>query len=57
MNQIDKIEKRIDNIEKTLDVMKNNHLYHIEKYTKYTMMGCIATGICSIGAVYLAVVA
>lgn len=32
MEQFDHLEQRIDKIEKTLDIIANNHLAHIERY-------------------------
>tara|TARA_R110000868_G_scaffold189068_1_gene431936 strand:- start:1095 stop:1268 length:174 start_codon:yes stop_codon:yes gene_type:complete len=39
------IEKRIDKIERTLDKIMNNHLYHIQGYQTYilALTGLIVT--------------
>lgn len=40
---IEGINERIDNIEKTLDIIKDNHLRHIERYTLVTLCGIIVS--------------
>jgi hypothetical protein len=42
---IQAIEKRIDKIERTLDKIMNNHLYHIQGYQMYilALTGLIVT--------------
>lgn len=56
MDNMKRMEKRMTNIENTLDQISNNHLAHIEKYTKFTMVGIIITGCISLSAVYISVV-
>lgn len=56
MNEtIAKMEKRFENIETTLDSIANNHLAHVERYTKWSLVGIlISTGL-SMTAVLLTV--
>ena len=49
--KIEQLEKRMDNIEEKLDVIANNHLSHIEKYTKWTLVGVLCSVVVSVGAV------
>ena len=49
--KIEQLEKRIDNIEAKLDVIANNHLSHIEKYTKWTLIGIMCSVVVSVGAI------
>lgn len=54
MNMYEKIEtmdKRMDKIESTLEKIANNHLTHIEKYTKWTLVGIVASTLLSLLAV------
>lgn len=39
MDRFKEINKRIDNIENLLETISNNHLAHIEKYTKWMIIG------------------
>lgn len=42
MNEvIVKLDQRMQNIEKSLEVIESNHLTHMEKYTKWTLVGII----------------
>jgi len=40
---IEKLEERMDNIENTLDIIKDNHLRHIERYTLLTLGGILVS--------------
>lgn len=54
MNMYEKIEtmdKRMTNIENTLDLIAKNHLSHIEKYTKWTLVGIVVSTLLSLLAV------
>lgn len=35
------LDKRFERIETTLDSIKNNHLTHIERYTRWTLIGIV----------------
>lgn len=37
----DQIEKRFNKIEETLDTIRDNHLWHIERYTRWTLIGIV----------------
>lgn len=50
---IDKLEKRMDNIESTLETIRDNHLAHIDRYLKYTLVGVILSTIASATAVWI----
>jgi len=41
--KIVEIDQRMDKIESTLDEIAKNHLKHIEKYTKWTLIGIIVS--------------
>lgn len=42
MNKIiEKMDARMDRIESTLDTIATNHLSHVEKYTKWTLIGIV----------------
>lgn len=52
----DQLEKRFERIETTLDVIKNNHLAHIERYTRWTLIGIIFSVSASLTAIFFTVV-
>lgn len=40
------MDARMDRIEATLDTLANNHIAHIEKYTRWTLVGVlVSTGL------------
>ena len=51
--QIERMDKRMDKIENTLELIATNHLAHIEKYTKWTLVGILVSATLSLTAVYL----
>lgn len=50
------LDKRFERIETTLDVIKNNHLAHIERYTRWTLIGIIFSVSASLTAIFFTVV-
>lgn len=52
----DQLEKRFERIETTLDTIKNNHLAHIERYTRWTLIGIIFSVSASLTAIFFTVV-
>jgi len=51
MDEYRKLEKRLGKVERLLDTIANNHLKHIEQYTRYTMYGVCATWLISMIAI------
>jgi hypothetical protein len=45
------LDKRFSKIEQTLDIIKDNHLAHIERYTRWTLIGIAFSTTMSIIAV------
>jgi hypothetical protein len=45
----------MDRIETTLDTIAKNHLSHIERYTKWTLVGIIITSLTSLSVVAITV--
>lgn len=47
MNDVVKrLDARMDRIENSLDTLANNHIAHIEKYTRWTLVGVlVSTGL------------
>lgn len=37
----EQLERRFNKIEETLDTIKDNHLHHIERYTRWTLIGIV----------------
>lgn len=52
----DQLEKRFNKIEETLDTIKDNHLAHIERYTRWTLIGILFSVSASLTAIILTVV-
>lgn len=52
---IDRMDKRMDKIEDTLETIATNHLAHIERYTKWTLVGILISVATSLTAVGLTV--
>ena len=52
----DQLEKRFNNIERTLDTIRDNHLWHIERYTKWTLVGILFSVSASLTAIVLTIV-
>tara|TARA_S200002703_G_scaffold160072_1_gene176519 strand:- start:2229 stop:2402 length:174 start_codon:yes stop_codon:yes gene_type:complete len=50
------LDKRFERIEATLDSIKHNHLHHIERYTKWTLVGIAFSVSASLTAIILTVV-
>lgn len=56
MNEIIvKMDQRMTKIEDTLDTISENHLAHIEKYTKWTVVGVLVSSISSLTIVALTI--
>ena len=56
MNQyqtLQELDKRMDRIENKLDMIANNHLGHVEKYTKWTLVGIVVSISLSVVAMFL----
>lgn len=52
MNEvIVKMDQRMTKIEDSLDTIANNHLSHIEKYTRWTLLGVLVSSIASLTVV------
>ena len=51
-----KIEERMDKIENTLDLIANNHLAHLEKYTLWTLIGVVVSVGISMLALWVSIV-
>jgi len=49
------LDSRMDRIETTLDQIAKNHLSHIERYTKWTLVGIIITSLTSLSVVAITV--
>jgi uncharacterized Rmd1/YagE family protein len=49
------MDSRMDRIETTLDTIAKNHLSHIERYTKWTLVGIIITSLTSLSVVAITV--
>ena len=49
------LDKRFERIETTLDIIKNNHLAHIERYTRWTLVGIIFSVSASLTAIFFTV--
>lgn len=49
------LDKRFERIETTLDAIKNNHLHHIERYTRWTLVGILFSVGASLTAIALTV--
>ena len=49
------LDKRFERIETTLDAIKNNHLHHIERYTRWTLIGILFSVSASLTAIALTV--
>jgi tetrahydromethanopterin S-methyltransferase subunit G len=43
MDEYRKVEKRLTKVERLLDTIANNHLKHIEMYTRWTLYGVCTT--------------
>ena len=52
----DQLEKRFNKIEQTLDVIRDNHLAHIERYTRWTLIGILFSVSASLTAIVLTVI-
>ena len=52
----EQLEKRFNKIEDTLDTIRDNHLAHIERYTKWTLVGILFSVSASLTAIILTVV-
>ena len=52
----DQLEKRFNKIERTLDTIRDNHLWHIERYTKWTLIGILFSVSASLTAIVLTIV-
>lgn len=50
---VKQLEERFKNIEDTLDNIRDNHLTHIEKYTRWTLAGVVVSTLASVIAVYI----
>jgi len=50
---LDDIEKRFNNIEDTLETIRDNHLAHIERYTRLTLGGIIISVAVSVSALII----
>lgn len=50
------LDKRFERIEATLDAIKDNHLHHIERYTRWTLIGILFSVSASLTAIVLTVV-
>jgi uncharacterized protein Yka (UPF0111/DUF47 family) len=54
MKTLEKLEKRIDKIERTLHKIMNNHLYHIQGYQTY-ILGLTGLIVMMLTAIFLRV--
>lgn len=52
---LNQFEERFSRIEDTLETIQKNHLHHIEKYTKWTLIGVLVSTSASLLAVTLTV--
>ena len=50
------LDKRFNKIEQTLDTIRDNHLAHIERYTRWTLVGILFSVSASLTAIILTVV-
>jgi len=50
------LDKRFAKIEQTLDTIKDNHLAHIERYTRWTLVGIIFSVSASLTAIFFTVI-
>ena len=50
------LDKRFERIEATLDAIKDNHLHHIERYTRWTLIGILFSVSASLTAIVLTVI-
>jgi hypothetical protein len=47
------VEARMTKIEQTLDQIAHNHLAHVEKYTKWTLVGIVVSISLSVAVMFL----
>ena len=52
---IDSINERFERIEQSLNTIRDNHLAHIERYTRWTLIGIVFSTSASLVAVAITV--
>jgi len=52
---LDSLNQRFERIEKSIELIRDNHLTHIERYTRWTLIGIVFSTSASLLAVAITV--
>jgi|DEB0MinimDraft_3_1074331.scaffolds.fasta_scaffold04445_6 hypothetical protein len=52
---LDSLNQRFERIEKSIELIRDNHLAHIERYTRWTLIGIVFSTSASLLAVAITV--
>jgi len=52
---LDSLNQRFERIEQSIEQIRDNHLTHIERYTRWTLIGIIVSSSLSMAAVVITV--
>ena len=52
---LDSLNQRFERIEQSIEQIRDNHLTHIERYTRWTLIGIVVSSSLSMAAVVITV--